>query len=85
MDSLKNTDPNTSKIKDWQHAYELVYYINAAKNKKDLLPLKEKIDSIKNSGYRNAGKESFDLKAGFGMETLRKASMPMLVTIKLYH
>jgi len=65
MDTVKNTDLNTSKIKDWQYAYELVYYINASKNKKDLLQLKAKIDSIKNPGYRNAVKESFDFKASF--------------------
>lgn len=65
MDSLKDTDPDAPVIRDWQYAYETVYYINESKNKEDLLKLKPRIDSIKNKGYRNAVKESFELKAGF--------------------
>ena len=65
MDTLKSNDLNTAKIKDWQYAYELVYYINAAKNKKDLATLKVKIDSIKNPEYREAVRESFEFKADF--------------------
>lgn len=65
MDSLSDSDPNTARIKDWQYAYETVYYINEAKDKTELLKFKGRIDSINNPAYRSAVRESFDLKAGF--------------------
>jgi thiol-disulfide isomerase/thioredoxin len=65
MDSIETTNADGAKIKDWQYAYELAYYINDASDKKSVLKLRPKLDSVKNIEYRKAVKELFDQKTGF--------------------
>lgn len=54
-----------SEFADWKYAYELFYYIQAAKEKSELPPLKVKIDSVQNPEFREAIKESLNSKSGF--------------------
>ncbi|WP_198170116.1 TlpA family protein disulfide reductase [Mucilaginibacter arboris] len=65
LDSVKDNNSDVSKIKDWQYAHELFRQINSIEDKQKLLKLKGKIDTIKDSNYRNAIKETFNLKSQF--------------------